>query len=140
MAWPGAGFGFQRRLGGEEVGLLVDDVYVDKVGSEIWDQDVLLGRVEDCFVWMGCVLTARDGSGAREGVGEGLGRGDVAGSGYVVGLESASGAMVGKRKSAAYRTDMFDVGICLLEALGFVLGAHGEEAEERMKEVMVVSY
>jgi hypothetical protein len=99
VAWPGAGFGFQRRLGGEEVGLLVDGVYVDQVGSEVWNQDVLLGRVEDCFVWVRGVLTARDGPGAGEGVGEELGRSDVAGRGYVVRLKSASGAMVEERVS-----------------------------------------
>jgi hypothetical protein len=141
MTWAGAGFGFQRRLDGEEVGVLVDGVYVHKVGSEVWDEDVLLGWVEDCFVWMGCVLTARDGPRPGQGVCEDLGRGDVAGRGYVVGLESASGTMVEEGLvSGLVRQMCLTSRICLLEALNVVLGMHWEEAEGRMKEAVAVSY
>jgi hypothetical protein len=107
MAWSRAGFGFQRRLGGEEVGSLVDGVYADEIGSKVWDQDVLLGGVEDGFVWVRGVLAAGDCARAGKGVGECLGGGDVAGGGYVVGLERAAGAVVGEEESVACRTDVY---------------------------------
>ena len=89
-------FGFQRRLGREEVGFLVDGVDADEIGAEIWDQDVLLGWIEDRFVRVGSVLAVEDCAGAGQGVGECLGGGDVASGGDVVGLEGASGAVLGR--------------------------------------------
>jgi hypothetical protein len=50
MARSRAGLGFQRRLLREDVGFLVDGIYVDEIRSKIGDEDVLLSRVEDCFV------------------------------------------------------------------------------------------
>jgi len=50
MARSGAGLGFQRRLRCEDVGFLVDGIDADEIRSEVRDEDVLLGGVEDCFV------------------------------------------------------------------------------------------
>jgi hypothetical protein len=50
MARSGARLGFQRRLLREDVGFLVDGIYVDEIRSEIGDEDVPLGGVEDCLV------------------------------------------------------------------------------------------
>jgi hypothetical protein len=50
MAWSGAGLGFQWCLGREDVGILVNGIDADEVGSEIRDEEVLLGGVEDCLV------------------------------------------------------------------------------------------
>ena len=50
MARSGAGLGLQWRLLREDVGFLVDGIYVDEIRSEIGDEDVLLSRVEDCLV------------------------------------------------------------------------------------------
>lgn len=107
VAWSGASFSFQRREGRQEVGLLVDGVYVDKIGSEIGDKEILLSGVEDCFVRVGSLLTVGDWSGAREGVGEYLRGSDVAGRGYVVGLERASGTTQ-REGSVACKTRLMD--------------------------------
>jgi hypothetical protein len=50
MARSGAGLGFQRCLRREDVGFLVNGIDADEVGSEIRDEDVLLGGVEDCLM------------------------------------------------------------------------------------------
>jgi hypothetical protein len=50
MARSGASLGFQRRLRREDVCFLVDGIDADEIRSEVGDEDVLLGGVEDCFV------------------------------------------------------------------------------------------
>jgi hypothetical protein len=105
MTWSGASLGFQRRLCREDIGFLVDGIDVDEIGSKIWDEDVLLGGVEECFMWVRGVLTAGYCPGAGEGVGECLGGGDVAGRRYVVRLEGASGAVVEREGSVAHEAD-----------------------------------
>lgn len=111
MSRPRAGFGFQRSLGRQEVGLRVNGVNVDEVGAQVRDQDVLLGGVEECFVRVWRVLAVWDCARAGEGVGEGLGGRDMAGGGDVVSLEGTACAVVERRwGSVVCRTEVFDVG------------------------------
>jgi hypothetical protein len=67
---------------------------VDEVSAEVWDQDVLPGRVEDCFVGVWGVLTAGDCARTGQRIGEGLRGCDVARGGYVVSLEGTAGTVM----------------------------------------------
>lgn len=57
----------------EESGSGIDGEDADEIGAEIWDDDVFLGWVQECFVGMrGQLSLERIGSRAGHGKGDGL--------------------------------------------------------------------
>ena len=72
VAGPGAGWGLERGLLGQSLGLGVNGEDADEVGAEIGHDDVLTSRVEDGLMWVRRGLAVWDCTWAGHGEAEGL--------------------------------------------------------------------
>lgn len=59
--------GFGGWTGGELAGGGVDAEDAEEIRSEVWDDEVLLGRVSECCMWVRSVLAGWVGAGAGYG-------------------------------------------------------------------------